>query len=439
MTLMIWFFLLIRLTIQWIIFFQVSQSKIEWKSVILIQILLGIFAIFAGVLSYFLFFIFLIFYQYHVNSRQSWQLNLFFLVYEGAVVDFLYRFNGLVVFPLITSHSINYISTSTLWEGISLALILPMHYLLQHSFGIDFKLISKLSIGKSNKELNRLYLPITMSLIICYTFMFFSFIFSTPVIDLSNVRRLLSTVYFIVYLAMLSGLNKFAKEQLLTNIQVQKDCQISNLEEYNTHVEELYKELRNFKHDYANLLLTLEEGIKNHNLKSIEQVYRTVIKGSDKLMQTQNHDLGRLSYIKNSAIKSVLSAKFLQAQDLGIKVSIEIWQDILEPRMELLDFITILGVLCDNAIEATIETENPYIRIAYAINQNKQILILENSSKRFSDNIPQLYQMGFSIKGGNRGLGLAHVKSILNNYPDDFIRTESYDYNFKQQLELENK
>ena len=48
-------------------------------------------------------------------------------------------------------------------------------------------------------------------------------------------------------------------------------------------------------------------------------------------------DIAKLSNIKNDAIKSILSAKLLEAQNRGISISVEVEEPISNFRIELLD------------------------------------------------------------------------------------------------------
>lgn len=46
--------------------------------------------------------------------------------------------------------------------------------------------------------------------------------------------------------------------------------------------------------------------------------------------------------------------------------------------MELVDFITIVSIFCDNAIEAS-RAKNPAIRMAYLHTGEKQLFVIENA------------------------------------------------------------
>ena len=202
------------------------------------------------------------------------------------------------------------------------------------------------------------------------------------------------------------------------------------------NIEELYNELRSFRHDYINILRSLKLGIDTHDLPAIEQIYNQVLKDSGQALNQSKYDLGRLSNIHSDALKSVLSAKFLEAQSKGIEIGLEVTQEIKPQGMELLDFITIVSILADNAMEAAVETSHPVVSFAFLEQEGRQIFIVENTIKEPSISSDNIFKKGFSTKGENRGLGLSNVQNIISHYPNVSLRTTSHDHSFRQELEI---
>ena len=194
--------------------------------------------------------------------------------------------------------------------------------------------------------------------------------------------------------------------------------------------------MRIFRHDYINILKSLKLGIDTHDLPAIEQIYNQVLKDSGQALNQSKYDLGRLSNIHNDALKSVLSAKFLEAQSKGIEIGLEVPQEIKPQGMELLDFITIVSILADNAMEAAVETSHPVVSFAFLEQEGRQIFIVENTIKEFSIHSDTIFKKGFSTKGENRGLGLSNVQNIISHYPNVSLRTISHDHSFRQELEI---
>ena len=85
----------------------------------------------------------------------------------------------------------------------------------------------------------------------------------------------------------------------------------------------------------------------------------------------------------------LLSAKIVGSSNKGIGISVEIDEPVRNLFIEVLDFITFLSILCDNAIEASLESDDPQLTLAMLQEENSLILIVENSTKlknRVSEN-----------------------------------------------------
>ena len=58
------------------------------------------------------------------------------------------------------------------------------------------------------------------------------------------------------------------------------------MENYSKHVESLYQEVRSFRHDYANVLMSLKVGIDQGDLDNIKKIYEEITADSAKLVKT---------------------------------------------------------------------------------------------------------------------------------------------------------
>ena len=64
-----------------------------------------------------------------------------------------------------------------------------------------------------------------------------------------------------------------------------------------------------FRHDYMNVLLSLEEGIRTKNVKEIEQVYYDVVAPTLKHINDHELDIAKLSRVQIPEVRSVLERK----------------------------------------------------------------------------------------------------------------------------------
>lgn len=99
----------------------------------------------------------------------------------------------------------------------------------------------------------------------------------------------------------------------------------------------------------------------------VKEVYDSVLKDSDKHLKSKTFDLTRLINIEDNTIKSLLAAKFLEAEENNIDISLDIPETIKLEGMEMVDFITVISIFLDNAMEASIQSDIPKCILATSI------------------------------------------------------------------------
>lgn len=249
-------------------------------------------------------------------------------------------------------------------------------------------------------------------------------------------RQFILVTYLVVFMGIIKQLDSQLRKKLQDYIDFQQALRLKHLEDYSNHIEELYREVRGFRHNYANLLTTLSLSIEENDIGQIKNIYESVLKDSHKRLRTSKYNIGRLINIDNFALKSLLASKFLQANENDVSISLEVPEMIRPQGMELVDFITIVSILCDNAIDAAIDTTNPKITIAFFTINNKQMFIIENTTKVETVDLSKVYSFGYSSKGSDRGIGLYNVMKILEHYPQVSLNSASHSYIFRQTLEI---
>ncbi|SFB98613.1 GHKL domain-containing protein [Streptococcus equinus] len=251
-----------------------------------------------------------------------------------------------------------------------------------------------------------------------------------------NIYRAVIFIYFILLFIFLFYLNfrhgQEQKEELLRN----QEMELTALENYSKHVESLYQEVRSFRHDYANVLMSLKMGIDQGNLDDIKKIYEEITADSTKLVKNNKFDLTRLANITDSGVKSLMSAKFLQAENQGITISLEVAEEMGTPKIPLISYIRILSILFDNAIEAALESAEPRISVANFYQDDEFVFMIENSTKEKSVDLGKIFERGYSTKGDNRGLGLATLMDFQDDYENLSVETRSSDYKFTQVVRI---
>ena len=253
-------------------------------------------------------------------------------------------------------------------------------------------------------------------------------------IQSTTVRQLILVFYLLFFMGVIKNLDTYLKEKLQKKLNQEQTLRYRDMERYSRHIEELYKEVRSFRHDYTNLLTSLRLGIEEEDMEQIKEVYDSVLKDSSQKLQDNKYDLGRLVNIRDRALKSLLAGKFLKARDKKIVFNVEVPEEIQVEGMSLLDFLTIVSILCDNAIEASAEATQPHVSIAFLKNGAQETFIIENSIKEEVIDLSEIFSFGASSKGEERGVGLYTVIKIVESHPNTSLNTTCQNQVFRQVL-----
>ena len=255
-------------------------------------------------------------------------------------------------------------------------------------------------------------------------------------IQSKTIRHLILVFYLLFFMGVIKKLDTYLKDKLRERLDQEQALRYRDMERYSRHIEELYKEVRSFRHDYTNLLTSLRLGIEEEDMEQIKEVYDSVLKDSSEKLQDNKYDLGRLVNVRDRALKSLLAGKFLKARDKNIVFNVEVPEEIQVEGMSLLDFLTIVSILCDNAIEASAEASQPHVSIAFLKNGAQETFIIENSIKEEGIDISEIFSFGVSSKGEERGVGLYTVMKIVESYPNASLNTTCQNQVFRQVLTM---
>ena len=239
--------------------------------------------------------------------------------------------------------------------------------------------------------------------------------------------------YLLVMCCLLLAMRRSYLEQIQTEA---KQKAMQDLQDYTRNLEAMYNSLRSFKHDYVNILLSLSGYIEDGDMDRLKDFFESKIFPTKNLITGEDYKLNQLSNISVLEIKSLLSAKMIYAHESGIDITIDIPDKVESFLIDTVDLARILGNFLDNAIEATLETEQPQIGLNIIQNKTGVSIIISN---RFRDNglmLHKLKQKGFSTKIGHQGIGLGNAQKIINSYDNVLLETTmKWDY-FTQHIEL---
>lgn len=183
--------------------------------------------------------------------------------------------------------------------------------------------------------------------------------------------------------------------------------------EYMTQMEDLYQDMCSFRHDYKNILSTMEYYMEHKELDKLEEYFRQEILPTASSLPGQDFILGRLTQVQVAPIKSLLCSKLCSCQNKQIPFTLSIPEPVTHFPMDVLSLSQILGILLDNAMEAALQTEKPYLEIILLPQEEHIYIEIKNSTLPLTVPISDLSRRGFSTKKGHTGLGLHTVQKFL--------------------------
>lgn len=432
--------------IRFVIFQQVSDYRFKRIYLFTIPIIFTFVEYFFYDVVFWCEFFFLPIIVLFIKTKKNWSL----------IQSLFYCFFTLTIFEIVSSLSSLYfqfvfrISEVTLnnniWlDWIPTLLSFPLYVLFLKLVRIDLNTFSR---EIKNDKLTRVVYLFTITMILYYISNYI--LLSIPTLEYAGwisfniediyINRVIIYSYFPIFLGFLLYIQYLVKENINRELEKIKDSQISSMSIYSKHIESLYKEIKSFRHDYTNILVSLNESIKNRDIDGIESIYNSVLLDSDKTFYNTHYDIANLVNLDNLAMKSIISAKMFEAQSKQIRLSIEIEKVIKAPSgIDLIELLKILAIFLDNAIEASLESSSPEISFVYFQEENRKIMIIENSTKQEKINTKVIFNYGYSTKGSSRGVGLANVYEIISTYSRVYLKTYSNQYKFRQELVFEDK
>lgn len=255
-----------------------------------------------------------------------------------------------------------------------------------------------------------------------YTLTFYSTNLPLPITLLSTIGLL---TYFTVSIYTIFTLSKL--EVTSTSLE--------QAEQHNKTLELLHDNTRAFRHDITNILIGMGGYIDKNDIEGLKKYHNQLL---DDVKQVNNLTTLSPKVVNNPAIYNVLAAKYHKADELGIKINLEVFLDLNDLHMKIYEFTRILGILMDNAIEATSECDDKIINVSIRKESKKhmQLLIIENTYKDKNIDTEKIYNKGFTTKKGNTGLGLWEIRQILKKNNNLNLFTSKNDKLFSQQFEI---
>ncbi|GBU10539.1 hypothetical protein AwErysi_01550 [Erysipelotrichaceae bacterium] len=225
------------------------------------------------------------------------------------------------------------------------------------------------------------------------------------------------SLYIVIFIAvfyMYTRIQQQRQEQKLENQQR------GNLIAYTAEIEIRLHEMRQFRHDYQNVLSSFERFIHDEDLAGLQTYYRDEIKPIFLELESNTFEFEQLNKIQITPLKSILFSKYMEAKHQKIAMKIEVLEQITTIESDTLAYIRAIGILLANAIEAA---QGGTIRIACFEKNQQTHLIVANTYQDILPTIAEMKMPGFSTKGVNRGQGIPIIFELMRKNPGMQLET----------------
>lgn len=196
-----------------------------------------------------------------------------------------------------------------------------------------------------------------------------------------------------------------------------KQRELERQQFYDEYTRGLLKSVIRKQHDFDNYLQAILAQVHTAStLEDLKKEQKTFIAGIK-----EDNRYNKLLAGGKSLIVGFLYSKFTEAESEGCNITYIVKTKELQCDVPVHKLIEIIGILFDNAVEAVQEKEEKDINFVLVESDEQINLAVSNASEYISqEKIHTWLLEGNSTKGEQRGIGLANVVSIAEEYSLDF-------------------
>ena len=311
------------------------------------------------------------------------------------ILFFFTNINNGYIYNIMAGGIIGNVLVCTVFIFLAIALRKPLKKLLSSRVTQNTRIIT--------------YIILT---ICCIAFFFF---FAITGMNNSNTKSFfIGSFAIIVFITILFSFIK----QNIKNERLTKEY--DNLIDFVKEYEMIIENQRIDRHENKNTLVNIKSKLIDKSKRNdIIEYIDSILKEKTTFSKEKYAKLG---YLPSNGLKGLFYYKIDRAENMGIKVSISIPKDVSKSLLydlkgnDYKELCKIIGVYLDNAIEASIISDDKNIGIEIYNRQDYVSVIISNSYCGEIDEV-SINKTGYSTKGSGRGYGLSLVNKIIKSNP----------------------
>lgn len=197
------------------------------------------------------------------------------------------------------------------------------------------------------------------------------------------------------------------------------------VEQHYNEVENMYRKMRGWRHDYHNHIQVLAVYLENGEIEKAKQF----------LSEIQDNLISVDTVIKtgNTMVDAILNSKIslMTAKEIPVKATAKVPKEL---SISDVDLCIIIGNLLDNAMEACepLPAEQRFVRIYINVKDSHLYMSFTNAAGKKKESIAGRF---LSAKGVEHGFGLIRVDQLIDKY-NGYVSRASEDGGFTTEVIL---
>lgn len=213
-------------------------------------------------------------------------------------------------------------------------------------------------------------------------------------------------IYFVILILVMA----YEWQKTKTEAELEKAEMEMNMYYYEAY-EGRIQYIRERQHDFKNHINTIS-GMLYTNADSEEIILKQ--KEYFQEMMDDLKDTTFLTMIENPPLSGFVIHVVKEAEKHGIKIEQECFFAAQKLKISEYRLVDMFGVLCNNAIEATPKTQHNKTIWIQLWKENNLLWFSVKNCYEGKEIETEIFNMGYSSKGGERGLGLAKLRRMVD-------------------------
>ncbi|WP_281524538.1 sensor histidine kinase [Dolosigranulum pigrum] len=376
-------------------------------------------------------YVIIVFEQYFYSSTLGELLFVFFLYYfyseegDNAKINQLFSFiliNAWISFLLAVPF--NLFLGQEWYDSLLIAICLQI-IAITVSIYIVYKIRKYITIVSEDKDNEK---KITMLIVVMnlITILYFMYIKYT---GQYHSLLILTTFFLAVFFLFMGGLCFYLIQFIKSKQEIRFiNKQLQSTKEYNKIIENNQLKLRQFKHDYKNILTSLNGLVASEQYDQLEIKLNQLTQYSKQELKNEKSMYDELINVEHELLKSILTVKLIEMDNEQLNFQFSCPKKITTIGMHSFDLIRVVGILIDNAREYAMDYKGSEIEVIVNRGDDYIDIIIANTFFENHASIDRFKKKGYTTKLGHKGLGLTKVEEINHQYDNVLVNYHIDDY-----------